>query len=337
MMIELLPEKGHFFKTNMHCHTNISDGKCTPQQVKEIYKKNGYSAVCFTDHEVLIDHRDLCDPDFVALHGYEVAVKKSLEEHTGWFMPVYHFNMISKHQDNLVVPRYFVENPFFPGNAREWSKTHAQYAERMETTVYDIDWINDYLKTIKDGGFLINYNHPQWSLHNASDYLGLEHLHSIEVINGACRDMNDNTSIHYEQLLRAGKRIVPTGGDDMHHPGHVMQAWTMIKAEELTYEALISAYERGNCYASEGPEIRSLIIENGSIVVKTSPAAGIFLYSEGRYIDCVTSKTETYTEARFDYCPEKMGRFFRIEVKDTAGNKAFSNAYYTAEIAEETK
>lgn len=331
-MIELLPEKGQFYKTNMHCHTNISDGWGTPEQVKEIYKSNGYSAVCFTDHEVLVGHKDLCEPDFIALHGYEVAVKKDLKGHTAWFMPVYHFNMIAKDQDNLTMPRFFKENPSYPGNSREWSKTYAQYSDTIDTTVYDIDWLNDYLKAVKEGGFLINYNHPQWSLQNVNDYVGLEHLHSIEVINGSCQTLNDNTSLHYEQLLRAGRKVAPTGGDDNHRPSHAQQAWTMIKAEELTYDALIAAYERGDCYASEGPEILSLVIKDGKVVVKTSPAAGIYLLSEGRYVNCVRSRTETYTEAEFDYCPEKMGRYFRIEVKDAAGYKAFSNAYYTDEI-----
>ncbi|MBQ1207285.1 MAG: hypothetical protein IIX65_02010 [Lachnospiraceae bacterium] len=333
MMIELLPEKGQFYKTNMHCHTHISDGWGTPEQVKEIYKRNGYSAVCFTDHEVLIDHRDLCEPDFIALHGYEVAVKQNLKAPTAWFQPVYHFNMIAKDQDNLVMPRFFKENPSYPGNSRAWSETHARYNEVIETTVYDVDWINEYTKAMVEGGFLVNYNHPMWSLHNPGDYLGLKHLHSIEVINGECQKWNDNTSFHYDQMLRAGHHLVPTGGDDNHKPEHCVRAWTMIKAEELSYESLIAAYERGDCYVSEGPEILSLVLKDGKVVVKTSPAAGIYLYSEGRYVDYVRSRTETYTEAEFDYCPEKMGRYLRIEVRDTAGYRAFSNAYYTADIA----
>ena len=58
-MIELIPEQGKFYKVNMHCHTNISDGKRSPEEVKEFYKKAGYSAVCFTDHEVLVPHKDI--------------------------------------------------------------------------------------------------------------------------------------------------------------------------------------------------------------------------------------------------------------------------------------
>ena len=35
----LLPEKGNFYKANLHAHTNMSDGRDTPEEVKEIFKK----------------------------------------------------------------------------------------------------------------------------------------------------------------------------------------------------------------------------------------------------------------------------------------------------------
>lgn len=327
-MPALLPETGKFYKVNMHCHTNISDGQRSPREVKAFYKAHGYSAVCFTDHEVLVGHKDLCDESFIALHGYEVAVKQNLQEHTAWFMPVYHFNMIAKSQDNLKMPCFFKENPSYPGNAGIWMERCAQYTDTINTTEYNVKWLNTYLKSVAEHGFLINYNHPEWSLQNCNDYLELQHLHSIEVINGSCQNLNDNTSLHYQQFLRSGHRVVPTGGDNNHNVEDSLTAWTMIKAEELSYEALISAFERGDCYASEGPEIYSLILEDGKIVVKTSPAAGIFLLSEGRYVSSVWSKTQIFNEAVFDYCPEKMGKYFRIEVRDPAGYRAFSSAYY---------
>ena len=123
----LLPENGTFYKTNLHCHTNISDGKLSPLEVKERYKSLGYSAVCYTDHEVLIGHTDLCDDSFIALHGYEVAIKKDIQHHTAYFMPVYHFNMIAKDQNNLRMPRCFKNNPSMPGDSRRWFDEHAVY------------------------------------------------------------------------------------------------------------------------------------------------------------------------------------------------------------------
>ena len=332
-MIELIPEQGQFYKTNLHCHTNISDGTRPPEEVKEFYKRHGYSAVCFTDHEVLVPHNDLCDEDFIALHGYEVAVKQDIHASTSWFQPVYHFNMIAKTQDNVYLPKFFLNNPMKVGNARTWLAKCGVYEETIDTTEYDIDWINEYTKAVKDAGFLITYNHPEWSLQGPSDYIGLEHLHAIEVINGGCQALNDNTSLHYNYMLRAGRRLVPVGGDDNHRESGSLKAWTMIKAPQLSYDALIQAYEKGHCYATEGPEILRLVLEDGKIKVRTSSVVSIYLRTEGRYVQEAADKAAGVTEAEFDYCPEKFGKFFRIEIRDTHGYRAFSNAYYTDDLA----
>jgi hypothetical protein len=103
----------------------------------------------------------------------------------------------------------------------------------------------------------------------------------------------------------------------------------MLKAEELRYEALIEAFEKGHCYASEGPEILSLTMDEGKIRIKTSEAANIVLRGEGRYADSARAEGTPLTCAEFDYVPEKFGAFFRIEVRDAAGNRAYSNAYFT--------
>ena len=38
------------FKANMHCHSTISDGKLTPEELKAAYKAQGYSVLAITDH-----------------------------------------------------------------------------------------------------------------------------------------------------------------------------------------------------------------------------------------------------------------------------------------------
>ena len=42
----LIPETGSFYKANLHCHTTISDGSMTPEEVKEHYKAAGYTENC---------------------------------------------------------------------------------------------------------------------------------------------------------------------------------------------------------------------------------------------------------------------------------------------------
>ena len=44
----LLPENVNWYRANLHCHTTISDGCLTPEQVKEAYKAKGYSIVAYT-------------------------------------------------------------------------------------------------------------------------------------------------------------------------------------------------------------------------------------------------------------------------------------------------
>lgn len=81
MLKYLLPETGNYYKANLYCHTNISDGTYTPEQVKQIYKEHGYSIVAFTEHDVFIPHPELCDDDFLALNGFEVEIN---EEEKPW-------------------------------------------------------------------------------------------------------------------------------------------------------------------------------------------------------------------------------------------------------------
>ncbi len=336
MRIALIPEEGQFYKVSMHCHTTISDGKLTPEQVKEAFKSTGYHAVCFTDHEVLIGHKDLCDDEFIALHGYEVAIKKDIYEKTALFMPVYHFNFVAESQDNLKMPR-FHNNPLrsYPGNSKEWTEKEGIYDEEdtVFETVYDKEWISDYLTAVQNSGFLTIYNHPQWSLHTAYDYIGLRGLTGIEVINGGCIPMNDNTALPFQDMLRAGMDVLPYAGEDNHAVGaRGGRTWTMVKAKELTYDALIEALKKGDCYASEGPAIESIVYEDGELIVKTSPAYSVTLFAESRYTPAKRSDANDVTEARFAYTPENFGRFFRFEVRDARGRKAFSRAFYTADL-----
>ena len=72
----LLPEKGNFYKANLHCHSNISDGSMSPQELKNVYKSNGYSVLAYTDHDVLIPHPELADEDFLPLNSYEMEINE---------------------------------------------------------------------------------------------------------------------------------------------------------------------------------------------------------------------------------------------------------------------
>ena len=76
----LLDSKKPFFKANLHCHTTVSDGRMSPEETKNIFKKKGYSVVAFTDHDVMVPHPELADEEFLPLNGYEMEVTEVNEK-----------------------------------------------------------------------------------------------------------------------------------------------------------------------------------------------------------------------------------------------------------------
>ena len=42
MRIDVIPAGGRYFRANLHCHTTVSDGKFTPEEIKAHYKAYGY-------------------------------------------------------------------------------------------------------------------------------------------------------------------------------------------------------------------------------------------------------------------------------------------------------
>ena len=165
-------------------------------------------------------------------------------------------------------------------------------------------------------------------MQNATDYLGLEGLHAVETVNGGCIGHGDITTVHLQEMLRYGMKVIPVAGDDNHGVREIGLAYTVIKAPKLTYSDLIDAYKKGDCYASTGAEITELYIEDGVLHIGVAEESRITLFSEGRYI----SIADNCKAAAFTLCPEKMGSFFNLSVKAQGGGVAFTRAYYFDEI-----
>ena len=73
----LIDKNRNFYKANLHCHTTLSDGRLTREEVKARYKAEGYSIIAYTDHEHLIDNSDLNDDSFLTITSAELAIKEN--------------------------------------------------------------------------------------------------------------------------------------------------------------------------------------------------------------------------------------------------------------------
>ncbi len=320
----LLPREGSFYKTALHVHTTVSDGDLTPDEAKALYMEKGYAAVAFTDHDILIPHNELTDDRFVALNGYEVTVKEDGPFlHTGERMHVHHICLIADAPETdfavMFDPRYVRV-----GNAASYLP-FARYLGEPVMHEYSADYLNRLIETANAHGFLTHYNHPRWSFQNESTLLPLTGLSGIEVASGDGY-MGDREPAIFDALLRGGKRLYPIAADDMHETRQLGRYFQMVKAEALTYKALTAALRRGDSYASEGPEIDELSVENRLLFIRTSEARSIALLTDTRAVSVAEAENGVALQSATLRIPKDIA-YLRIEVTDKEGRRAYTRAY----------
>jgi hypothetical protein len=87
--------------------------------------------------------------------------------------------------------------------------------------------------------------------------------------------------------------------------------------------------ERGEFYASTGPEIHGLWTENGEICVECSPASRVYATFVGGKCLHVFGENGAVTKASFPLDPQRGG--VRITVFDEKGKYATTRFYYPEE------
>ena len=182
----LLPEGG-YYKANLHCHTTISDGEFTPEEIKAAYQKEGYSIVAYTDHDRYRWHKELDGPDFLALAAYETEVTECSTGPNCWpDLKTYHLNLFDTD------PTQYQQKAASPRPPQRYGYFYS---------------LNVYIQQMRDLGFLVCYNHPYWSLQNYNDYAGLRGLFAMEIYNHGC-EHDGLYGFHpqaYDEMLRSGR------------------------------------------------------------------------------------------------------------------------------------
>lgn len=319
MKKNLITNGDRWYKANLHCHSTLSDGKCTVEELAEAYRKEGYQIVAFSDHRKLIPHPELKREDFLPLTSVELDGTDYREEEIK-YRPTFHLNFFAKNEEETDIGFYDQQTARKQYGSPYWNAMIAKASER----------------------FLVQYNHPRWSMQDIRDFGSLEGLWSFEVYNNGCEkeQFNGWGEEEYIQMLRSGKRLIPTATDDNHNGAPFddpnsdsFGGFTMIGAEALEHGAVIAAMERGDCYASTGPLIKGLWVEDGVLTVETSPACAIMLRTPGYRTLREWSHGDTLTQARFSLDLDKLKNpeYLYLEVLDSHGKKAVTRAFYAEE------
>ena len=335
----LLPENGQFYKANLHCHTNVSDGRLSPAEMKEEYKKRGYSVIAYTDHNVLVPHPELTDEEFVALHGVEYDLTEEAKNGEGFHqLKTCHICLVGTDPDYTVQPCF--RDSWLYQHLPDKSVVQRDESIPPYEFQYNADYINDMIKTSREKGYFVTYNHPAWSQEGYEIYSKYEGMNAMEICNYGCmtEGYHDYNPHVYDELLRQGKKLYCIATDDNHN-GHPMDSpycdsfggFTMIKADKLEYRTITDALLKGNFYASQGPEIHSLYVEDNKLHIKSSDAARIVFTTGLRRSFCAYPlEGDTINEAEFELRPDDI--YVRVTVFDKSGKPADTNAYFMEDI-----
>lgn len=332
MRHDLIPAQGNFYKANLHAHSTVSDGRLTPQQLKDYYKSHGYSILSYTDHEILVDHSDLDDPDFLTITGMEYAFGEKDDYYTSKTIEL---NFFAKDQHNV---RQVCFDPSCVFHGESWRAAQAEQVGPVYQREYTIESMQYVIDQARDNGFLVSLNHPGYSMETPEFFGKLNGLFAMEIYNHLSLVINgvyDYNPGMYDDMLRRGKELFAIAADDCHlgDPDHGPRCdryggFVMIKAPDLEYGAVINALEKGDFYASQGPEIHELYIKDDEVHLVCSPAKYIAMNTSWRPFGGIriAKDGEVLTEAIFKL--PKTQRYFRFDVMDHQGRHANTRAYF---------
>lgn len=338
----LLPNNKNVYKANLHCHSTLSDGKMTPEELARAYHEHGYSVLSITDHEFFADHSDLNRDDLLMLTGYELQLVDPTRPRRQ-DQKCAHMCIISKEPHTM---KHILFNPDAYDLRRlchipEEIPKMEYVGEILPEKYYDVELINEAARLANENGMLIAYNHPTWSLEGEETYTKLKGFYAMEIYNNDCYincGLDEYNPRVYDSMLKSGQRIACIATDDAHagHPvGHpkcdLFGGWTNIFAESLTYGNIINALEKQDFYASTGPTIRECYYEDGKVYVKTDDVQSISLTTGGRRAEFERALLgETINEAVFNVRPDD--HYIRITVKDNYGRPANTRGYFLDEF-----
>jgi hypothetical protein len=295
---------GQWYKGNLHCHSTNSDGTLSPEEVFEFYRARGYHFVALTDHHFFSDYGYLNCDDFLVIPAFELSIDQERMpkgEHLCGFQTQSSNGAFSHKQ---VIPM------------KPWTRPQ------------DIQESIDFLK---ENGLAVLLAHPTWSrsdretLLNASGYFGIE----VYNYDSEYKEHTGLSTDYWDFLLRRGRKVWGLATDDAHQydGAYADGGWVVVKAPELSLEAIMDSLLAGQFYSSSGPELKDFRIEGGTVVVECSPVKAIHVVMyEKRGRSFRAAEGETLTSATWKLQGEEL--YVRVECEDDRGRVAWSNPIF---------
>ena len=291
-------ESSKWYKGNLHTHTINSDGDSAPDAVARWYKEHRYQFLALTDHNYFTDPQGLnsffaASDRFLLITGEEVT--------SGFRDAPVHVNAFGL--------RSTIEPAFGPGI--------------LETVQANVD-------RIRDAASIPSLNHPfyRWAI-EPDVFRQIRDMRLFEVFNGIA-DTNDEWDLEamWDDALSSGSEIYGIAVDDAHefkqfgpersNPG---RGWVEVRASELSQDAILSALEKGDFYASTGVRLEILERRNAGIAIRIAATGDEkfltrFVGKGGRELDRAIGPEASYKLKPGD-------GYVRATVVDSTGRRAW--------------
>lgn len=281
---------GRWYKANFHTHTTTSDGRASPPDTAEFYRRAGYHVLALTDHNATNDVAGLSRKDFLVLNGLE-----------------YHPICPGKppgnphHLVGLNVPQGFAFAETYPADG------------------------NACIRAVQAAGGESILAHPLWCGHRYDMYAYLTGYIGIEVHNSTCDKIaRSNGEVDWAHLLDAGRVLPGMAVDDAHGAMDRFGGWVWLKLKSLSVAAVMDAVRSGCYYSSTGPKISRFQVRRGQVEVACPSAE--FIYLSAQTYHGARRRAEPGSAIRKFVCP--VGRdwtYVRAVVIDHRGRKAWTN------------
>jgi PHP domain-containing protein len=295
---------GRFFRGNLHCHSDRSDGALSPAELVRTYREAGYDFVAITDHFEqrfgwpVTDTRALRDDGFTTLVGAELSSADWSDPSVYWVAAL----------------------GLRPDFAPPANGDHAEAIERAAAA-----------------GAFVYLLHPGLNGLRPEVAAGLPAFGAVEAVEVYTHQSSiyrPDTAIaapFLDALLEDGRRLGAVAADDAHFRDvpDAFGAWVEVHAPRRDPDALLAALKAGTYYATQGPALTGLALDGDELRVTCSPCARILLTGPGRLWRrwrwrVAGPGDAPLTEAAFS-TSDFRGGFCRVTVVDGDGRRAWSN------------
>ncbi len=276
---------GSFRKGQLHMHSTASFdawNSLPPAHLALAYKARGYQFVVITDHDVISYPREINDESFIAIPGYEST------------------------SDTGHITGLFATRTISPSMSPQ-----------------------DRIDGITAAGGMAVLAHPGWRIGwSGTEFTRLHGYGAVEIFNGITTDpqrgAGSNVGLWQAVLNAKGwpNRVWALAVDDAHEPDHMDRGWVMVKAAQLTPEAIKQALRAGSFYASSGPSFVALGVMNGAITASSADASVLRFYDQDGNLLLETPA------AWGAYRPVGKERWVRVEAVMADGRTAWSQPFW---------